>query len=383
MGQFLPGTDFVTSGYSVMPRHDNTFGGGNYDADDLDEWLTIQRDWQVDGGIEPVGEDEVPRVRDRRRSRCRPSSPSSAAAGDRRRGGGGDDRLRRGRHARPRPGSRRVSEAARRYARRHARPRPRADVEAPTPRSSAVSGLDVALALDRRGFDDVARAIVDMQRQRVSADYLQTSAVIDAEGARPLRRQRPEPLRRPGHGLPPRGSALGDAAGAPARGRRGAARDAGGARRRRSSTPVGEARRRHRPGRGRDRRRARLRGRDPRDDQRARPRRRARGGARRGRGGRRDAAARPRPPRRRRRLRRARRRPPLRLGGRARDPVEGDGRHPPRRPAAARQPRALRDVAAVLARELSRDGPQRGRAMRSASASGRFRPSSTTSRARS
>ena len=65
MGQFLPGTDFVTSGYSVMPRHDNTFGGGNYDADDLDEWLTIQRDWQVDGGIEPVGEAEVTRVRNR------------------------------------------------------------------------------------------------------------------------------------------------------------------------------------------------------------------------------------------------------------------------------------------------------------------------------
>ena len=50
MGQFLPGTDFVTSGYSVMPRHDNMFGGGNYDADDLDEWLTLQRDWQVDAG---------------------------------------------------------------------------------------------------------------------------------------------------------------------------------------------------------------------------------------------------------------------------------------------------------------------------------------------
>src|SRR3989442_871833 len=29
MGQFLPGTDFVTSGYSVMPREDNTFGGGD------------------------------------------------------------------------------------------------------------------------------------------------------------------------------------------------------------------------------------------------------------------------------------------------------------------------------------------------------------------
>jgi propanediol dehydratase large subunit len=65
MGQFLPGTDFVTSGWSVMPRYDNMFGGGNYDADDIDEWLTIQRDWQVDGGIEPLSEDEAIAVRDR------------------------------------------------------------------------------------------------------------------------------------------------------------------------------------------------------------------------------------------------------------------------------------------------------------------------------
>ena len=56
MGQFLPGTDFVTSGYSAMPRYDNMFGGGNYDSDDLDEWLTFQRDWQVDAGIEPLDE---------------------------------------------------------------------------------------------------------------------------------------------------------------------------------------------------------------------------------------------------------------------------------------------------------------------------------------
>lgn len=63
--QFLPGTDFVTSGYSVMRRHDTTFGGGNFDSDDLDEWLTMQCDWQVDAGIEPVEEDEVVRVRER------------------------------------------------------------------------------------------------------------------------------------------------------------------------------------------------------------------------------------------------------------------------------------------------------------------------------
>src|SRR5256714_1656010 len=65
MGQFLPGTDFVTSGWSLMPRYDNMFRGGNYDADDLDEWLTIQRDWQVDAGIAPVSEDQLLRVRER------------------------------------------------------------------------------------------------------------------------------------------------------------------------------------------------------------------------------------------------------------------------------------------------------------------------------
>ena len=65
MGQFLPGTDFVTSGYSVMPRRDNMFGGGNYDADDIDEWLTLQRDWQVDAGIEPATEEQVLAVRER------------------------------------------------------------------------------------------------------------------------------------------------------------------------------------------------------------------------------------------------------------------------------------------------------------------------------
>jgi propanediol dehydratase large subunit len=163
MGQFLPGTDFVTSGYSVMPRHDNTFGGGNYDADDLDEWLTIQRDWQVDAGIEPVAEDEVTRVRDRGARAIQavfdelglpPVSDAEVEAATY--GYDSDDMPDRDRAA---------------------------DVEAADGAlERQVSGLDVALALDRRGFADVAEAIVDMQRQRVSADYLQTSAVIDSDG---------------------------------------------------------------------------------------------------------------------------------------------------------------------------------------------------------
>ena len=163
MGQFLPGTDFVTSGYSVMPRHDNTFGGGNFDADDLDEWLTIQRDWQVDAGIEPVSEEELLAVRERA---ARAVQAVFAAL-----------RL-------PPISEDEVTIATSGYDAREMPDRDRAaDVAAADDLlARGVSGLDVARALDAAGFVDVAQAVLGMQRQRVSADYLQTSAVIDADG---------------------------------------------------------------------------------------------------------------------------------------------------------------------------------------------------------
>jgi len=162
MGQFLPGTDFVTSGYSVMPRADNTFGGGNYDADDIDEWLTIQRDWQVDGGIEPVAEDEALRVRGRA---ARAVQAVFAELGL------------------PPVTDAEVEAAATAHSSEQLPERDRAaDVEAADELlARGVTALDVALALDRRGFDDVAEAVVGMLRQRVSGDYLQTSAVIEPD----------------------------------------------------------------------------------------------------------------------------------------------------------------------------------------------------------
>ena len=163
MGQFLPGTDFVTSGYSVMPRADNTFGGGNYDADDIDEWLTIQRDWQVDGGIEPVAEDEALRVRGRA---ARAVQAVFAELGL------------------PPVTDAEVEAAATAHSSEQLPERDRAaDVEAADELlARGVTALDVALALDRRGFDDVAEAVIGMLRQRVSGDYLQTSAVIEPDG---------------------------------------------------------------------------------------------------------------------------------------------------------------------------------------------------------
>jgi propanediol dehydratase large subunit len=159
MGQFLPGTDFVTSGYSVMPRYDNVFGGGNYDADDLDEWLTIQRDWQVDAGIEPLDETDAIRIRERA---ARAIQAVFAAFGF------------------PPISEEEIRLAAVGYDSRDLPDRDRAADVAAADRvlEERISGLDVAVALDRAGFTDIAEAIVALQRLRVSADYLQTSAIV-------------------------------------------------------------------------------------------------------------------------------------------------------------------------------------------------------------
>src|SRR4029077_18290699 len=164
MGQFLPGTDFVTSGYSSMPRYDNMFGGGNYDSDDLDEWLTIQRDWQVDAGIEPLAEADALAVRERAARAVGGVSPAF--------------------------GSPRITDDEVRLATTclDSRDLPDRDRAADVVAGDRVlleriSGLDVARALADRGFQDVADAVFGMQRQKVAADYLQTSAIIGADGA--------------------------------------------------------------------------------------------------------------------------------------------------------------------------------------------------------
>jgi propanediol dehydratase large subunit len=181
MGQFLPGTDFVTSGYSVMPRYDNMFGGGNYDSDDLDEWLTIQRDWQVDAGLEPVTEAEVMRVRERA---ARAIQAVFAGLGF------------------PEVTDAEVAAAVVALDSRDLPDRDRAADVAAADRVFAerIGGVDVARELAVRGFDDVAEAVLGIQRQKVAGDYLQTSAIIDPAGEVRSAVNDPNDYRGPGTG---------------------------------------------------------------------------------------------------------------------------------------------------------------------------------------
>lgn len=160
MLQFIPGTDFIFSGYSAVPRRDNLFGGGNFDAEDFDDYNVLQRDMQVDGGLRPVTEEEVLAIR-------RTAAQAIQAV----------------------------------YAELGFPPITDDEIEAATtghssddmPERDLVADLaaadrflagdqemlTVVQALQRRGFTQTAANILEMGRQRVAGDYLQPAAIFD------------------------------------------------------------------------------------------------------------------------------------------------------------------------------------------------------------
>ncbi len=159
MLQFLPGTDFIFSGYSSMPREDNLFGGGNFDAEDLDDYNVLQRDMQVDGGVRPVRAAEALAVRRRAAEAVRAvfeelGLPAITAE---------------------------EVEAA--VTARSSDDMPERDVVADLAAAEEFlrrrrDAVDIIRALARRGYRDIAEKILWVQKLRISGDILQTSAVV-------------------------------------------------------------------------------------------------------------------------------------------------------------------------------------------------------------
>jgi len=44
-------SDFMFSGFGSIQRYDNMFGPSNFNAEDIDDFLAMQRDWGLDGGL--------------------------------------------------------------------------------------------------------------------------------------------------------------------------------------------------------------------------------------------------------------------------------------------------------------------------------------------
>ncbi|MFI5955099.1 propanediol/glycerol family dehydratase large subunit [Cryptosporangium sp. NPDC051539] len=158
----LAGSDFVCSGFGTIQRYDNMFGPSNWNAEDFDDWLALQRDWGVDGGLKTAPPDSLEALRRRAAEAVQAvyrwfglsdlSDESVDAAVD---AVGskdlvGDDALA-------------VLNAAR------------------TIRESGLSMVDVVAALAESGFEDEASRILDMLKARVVGDYLQTAAIFDQD----------------------------------------------------------------------------------------------------------------------------------------------------------------------------------------------------------
>ena len=160
--QFVPGTDFICSGYSATPNLDNMFAGSNWDAEDYDDWNIIQRDLHIDGGLVPVLEEDVVAVR---RKAARALQAVFRELGL--------------------PAITDAEVEAATYA-HSSNDMPKRNVvedlkAAEEMMKRSVTGFDVVQALIKGGYDDVAESVFKLLKCRVAGDYLHTAAIFDEQ----------------------------------------------------------------------------------------------------------------------------------------------------------------------------------------------------------
>ena len=160
--QMVPGTDFICSGYSATPNYDNMFAGSNWDADDYDDWNVIQRDLKIDGGLKPVTEEDVIRVRNKAARAIQGLFKELGLTEIT------DEEVEAATYAhgsKDMP-NRNVVEDLKAAEEMMAR---------------GVTGIDIIKALYRAGFEDVADSVFRLSKQKVAGDYLHTAAILDKD----------------------------------------------------------------------------------------------------------------------------------------------------------------------------------------------------------
>jgi len=159
---FIGGSDFINSGFGSIQRYDNMFGPSQWNSEDIDDFLAMQRDWGVDGGLRTADEVEVARLR--RRATDAVSAVYSWL-------GLGDFTSEWADQAVDAAGSKDITSGDLMLPLTAAR----------TIMETNVTMLDVIAALAENGFDLEAQRCLDMLKARVAGDYLQTSAIFDED----------------------------------------------------------------------------------------------------------------------------------------------------------------------------------------------------------
>lgn len=159
--QLLPGTDFISSGYSAVPNYDDIFAGSNTDCDDYDDWYVLQRDMRIDGGILPVSEEEAIRVRNK-------GAKALQAVFDY--------------FGLPEITDEEVEAATYAYSSYDMPKRNMVDdMKSAESFMQEYTGFDVVKALWTKGFHEPAHGLLGMLKHRIFGDYLQTAAIFDEE----------------------------------------------------------------------------------------------------------------------------------------------------------------------------------------------------------
>ncbi|CAA9366907.1 MAG: Propanediol dehydratase large subunit [uncultured Nocardioidaceae bacterium] len=156
----LAGSDYVCSGFGSIQRYDNMFGPSQWNAEDLDDWLALQRDWGVDGGLRTADPDDVGRLRREAAEACREVYQWLGLADF------SDEHVDLAVDA---AGSKDLGD-----------PDPLVVLGAAQAiRGSGLGSLEVARALLETGYEDAAGRVLDMLAARVQGDHLQTAAIFD------------------------------------------------------------------------------------------------------------------------------------------------------------------------------------------------------------
>ncbi|HJS20813.1 MAG TPA: propanediol/glycerol family dehydratase large subunit [Anaerolineales bacterium] len=155
----MSGTDFICSGFGSIPKYDNSFNASLFNAEELEDFLALQREFQLEGGIQHVPEDELMAARARAiEAICAVLETLTSV---------------------------RLTEAQKQsvlYA--HGSDETASFMLTDVANMNAtlieknITFVDIVQALAARGFTTEATRLLSMARQRVTGDYLQTAAII-------------------------------------------------------------------------------------------------------------------------------------------------------------------------------------------------------------
>lgn len=155
----IAGSDLICSGFGSILAYDNSFNPSLMNGEEMEDFLVLQRDFEADGGLTPVGETEVVELR------AKAVQAIAAVLEELNLGNPTPDMM--------------ASVVAASGSEQTESYRPgEVSVISEAIKARGITVIDVIQALAKRGFREAAQNLLNMVKLRVSGDYLQTSAIV-------------------------------------------------------------------------------------------------------------------------------------------------------------------------------------------------------------